>query len=81
MLCPGTINNLCFVLTFFITLKYFKCDMPTYIYTNKFNQNYVFSLKMRCINEGDNECHNPVTFLYVPDNKTDTMSHSILKAT
>ena len=38
MLCPGTINNLCFVLSFIITLKYFKCDTSTFIYTNKFNQ-------------------------------------------
>ena len=38
MLYPGTINNLCFVLSFIITLKYFKCDMSTFIYTNKFNQ-------------------------------------------
>ena len=38
MLCPGTINYLCFALTFIITLKYFKCDTSTFIYTNKFNQ-------------------------------------------
>ena len=38
MLSPGTINNLCFVLSFIITLKYFKCDTSTFIYTNKFNQ-------------------------------------------
>ena len=38
LLCPGTMNNLCFVLTFIITLKYFKYDTSTFIYTNKFNQ-------------------------------------------
>ena len=32
------INNLCFVLTFSITLKCFKCDTSTLIYTNTFNQ-------------------------------------------
>ena len=32
------INNLCFVLSFIIILKYFKCDMSTFIYTNTFNQ-------------------------------------------
>ena len=32
------INNLCFVLTFIITLKYLKCDTSTFIYTNRFNQ-------------------------------------------
>ena len=43
MLCPGTINNLCFVLSFIITLKYFKCDTSTFIYTNKFNQ-YIINM-------------------------------------
>ena len=37
LLCPGTINYMCFVLTFIITLKYVKCDMSTFIYNNKFN--------------------------------------------
>ena len=45
MFRPGTINNLCFVLLFIITLKYFKCDTSPFIYTNKFNQYDVRFLK------------------------------------
>ena len=38
LLCRLIVNNLCFVLSFIITLKYFKCDTSNFIYTNKFNQ-------------------------------------------
>ena len=44
MLFPGTINNLCFVLTFMITLKYFKCDTSTCLLLD----NRLFMLTLQC---------------------------------
>ena len=57
MLCPELINNLCLLLAFIDVLKYLKCDMSTFIYTNKFNQYcwiIIFSQVIRhfCVNQG-----------------------------
>ena len=38
MLYPGPINNLCFLLTFMNTLKFFNVTHLPLFYTNKFNQ-------------------------------------------